>query len=139
MVPRTHPLSRGRFWPYLANDPDQIQQAGVIISSPLGRMVQGQKICRRVFGISVRGRSYRAPNLTNAATFLDFRDFRRCLACHSSAANYPIPIIFQNSIVGMGLYKITKLQICRLETDVTSNGQTFGKVQSRTIATRGDV
>ena len=30
-VPRIHFLSRGRFWPYLTNDPDQIQQARVII------------------------------------------------------------------------------------------------------------
>jgi len=87
MAPQTYTPETGRFWPYLAKDPDQIRQAGVIISSPLGRVFQVQKICRRLFGISFRGRSYRTPNLTYAATFLDFRDFGRSLACHSSAVN----------------------------------------------------
>ena len=85
--PPNIPPEKGRFWPYLANDPDQIQQPGIIISSPLGSVVQGQKICRRLFGISFRERSYRAPKFTYVATFLDFRDFWRRLACHSSAVN----------------------------------------------------
>jgi len=77
--------------------------------------------------------------LTYAATILDFRDFRRCLACHSSAVNLPIPIIFGTFVDDRGFYKTAKLQTRRLKTDVSSNGQIFGKVQNRTIATRGHV
>jgi len=70
--PRIYPLSRGRFWPYSANDPDQIQQAGVIPSIPYDRVVQCQKICRRLFGISFQERSYRPAKLTRFQNFLIF-------------------------------------------------------------------
>ena len=75
MATRIHPLSRGRFRSYLANDPDQIQYAEVILSVPFGRMVQVQNNCRRLFGISVRGRSYKSAKLTSFPKFFDFRDF----------------------------------------------------------------
>jgi len=41
--PRIYPLSRGQFWPYLANAPDQIQQARIILSIALCRGIQGEK------------------------------------------------------------------------------------------------
>ena len=68
--------------------------------------------------------------MTYAATISDFRDFRRSLACHSSAVNYPIPIIFANLVDSGRFYNVAKLQTCRLESDVVSNGQTFGKIKT---------
>jgi len=65
------------------------------------------------------------------ATILDFRDFRRSLACHNSAVNKPIAKVFGDLVDGKGFYKAAELQTPRLKTDVASNGQTFGKVQNR--------
>jgi len=80
-------ISISDFGNFRPKNPTTIFQPSNISFTPFNTAIPTLTIARRWFFISPSFCRYSSAKLTYAATILDYRDFRRSLACHSSAVN----------------------------------------------------